>query len=595
MMLIDYCWFFSLPIAAGCQPDAPDLFVKITLEDGCHEFVEDSPLRFDEHHTGAERGCAAIMSEFVAMTLLVLCYILPLLCLALYLGGKSESWFLLLVGIGIPIIFMCILGMPVRREAPEDRYKNTYESHCFFGFSVNGARFSFYNYAKPLASFLKGAMNPTDFRRTYGQWFVDQKGNDPSRGVNFGGNTTMIYDWEGCRERLESMGERLRTGSAKRESELALVVMNNLMFPEVGRFALGYGTEDHALVRPFLASLFDGGRGRTWDQEKLRRLFASYLGKVEKFDHNLVTRNALDIFSPFRSKTLVTQLCLKVFHQIVFGAPLSDDDAVELAALQSTQLIPAVCPARVTRSFAMWSLLAGPARAQCAKWIGRYKALFRKLRASSGSGIKWPEQGADEGEDDARLTLLASAFLDTMTQAGGRSVPLAIDLALGYILTKNKPPALAVECDAGLDEFTKDPDKIRTLIIECMRFHPPVTTIPTWVHGTKTGDPKWKHELICLDRACADKKVFRDPDKFRMDRDQTKSMAWGEFAYVNGQVEDPHSYGCPGKELSIDMTVAFVLAFFESGPWEPAPGTLDIKLNYYGTVNGITCRKVKKG
>ena len=35
--------------------------------------------------------------------------------------------------------------------------------------------------------------------------------------------------------------------------------------------------------------------------------------------------------------------------------------------------------------------------------------------------------------------MLGSTFLDAMLFAGGRSVPLAMDLVLGYILTTNKP------------------------------------------------------------------------------------------------------------------------------------------------------------
>jgi len=248
------------------------------------------------------------------------------------------------------------------------------------------------------------------------------------------------------------------------------------------------------------------------------------------------------------------------------------------------------------------------------------------------------------------LDILASAFLDTMTQAGGRSVPLAIDLTLGRILSKSKPP-----CLRGVN--FKEPDNIRMLMMENMRFHPPVTVLPTWVlkkesrtyrviskaHvfasvdswdtiGEKeqgeevlvTGlpkaangyvmvpiapegamdkgalaakeedDPEWKHELICLDRACADPEVFPEPDEFRLDRWQDRnsscSMAWGDFAYVEGRKEHPHSHGCPGKELSINMTVAFVMAYNEAGPWEL--DTQDVKFNFYGT-KGFKCTKGK--
>merc|ERR1740121_1558209 len=121
-----------------------------------------------------------------------------------------------------------------------------------------------------------------------------------------------------------------------------------------------------------------------------------------------------------------------------------------------------------------------------------------------------------------------------------------------------------------------------------MRYHPPVTVLPTWV---QEGDDEseWKHELICLDRACADPDVFQDPDEFILHRDnaESASMAWGDFATVGGDTAHPHSHCCPGKELSINMVMAFVLAYQEMGPWDYND---DIKFNYYGS-KGFKCSK----
>jgi len=124
--------------------------------------------------------------------------------------------------------------------------------------------------------------------------------------------------------------------------------------------------------------------------------------------------------------------------------------------------------------------------------------------------------------------------------------------------------------------------------MECMRFHPPVTVIPTWVPDENGDDGAWKHELICLDRACADPGVFPEPNEFKLGRGPACSMAWGDFAQVNGRKDHPHSHGCPGQQLSIEMVIAFVMEYWAAGEWELH--TSDIKINYYGT-KGFKCTK----
>lgn len=570
MMIVDYCWFLSLPLAASFQPAAPNLIYRVRLEDSWAAYENDDVDEWDEEdEEHADTHCATALCRVYATMLIVWSWVIPIFAFVLYCAGpghpKTLRWEILLgIGIGAPILITCILWIPIHCDTPDDDYR----SGCCGSFSVNGASFNFCNYTKRLLDFAKGAAKD-DFRPAYGQWFVDQCDDDDDQvGVRFGGNTEMIYGWQAVKERLESMGERAADDTMKRESELALSVMNNLMWPEAGKFALGYDKDHHAFVRPYLASVFDLGEGTTWTAQMLQEEFRKHFSSISVLDHNLVSRNMTDVTNPAKSKTIVTQMCLKVLHKVAFGVKISSDDASELAALQTTQLLPAVCPASVTRTFWMWSIVAGPARNVCVKWIRRYKVLIQK---------KWPEL---DGADDDRLNLLASAFLDTMTQAGGRSVPLAIDLTLGYMLSINSPDSLD-------DVDFQQPGNIRKLMMECMRYHPPVTVIPTWVQSEDDGE--WKHQLICLDRACADPEVFPDPDEFRLDRDPRCSMAWADFAFVDGQKDHPHSHGCPGKELSINMTVAFVQAYQAAGPWELQ--TDDIKINFYGT-KGFKCTKI---
>ncbi|CAK0812660.1 unnamed protein product [Prorocentrum cordatum] len=503
----------------------------------------------------------------VATTMILWAWVIPFLMLLLYLAGSEHNPYLLLgIVVFVPLLIVCFLCMPIRCELdPSDNYTGG-----FIGFTLRDAQFSFSNYTGKLLSFAKAA-SKKNFRHAYGQWFADQCQDDEDVGVHVGGNTEMIYGWQACKERLETLGERIKAGKVQREreSELPLLVMNNLTWPEAGRFALGFSAKDHAFVRPYLASVFDCGRGRTWTADTLRAEFRAHFSKLQVLGHDPVTRNLTDITNPSQSKAVVTQMCLKVLHKIAFGRAITDADAIELAALQTTQLLPAVCPAMVARSFWIWSIVGGPARDQCAKWIKRYKGLIEQ---------KWPE--LDSG-DDYRVDLLASAFLDAMTQAGGRSVPLAIDLTLGYILSKNRP-----ECLDDVD--FREPERIKQFLMECMRFHPPVTVIPTWVPDERKSNGEWKHELICLNRAFPNPDIFSDPDEFKLDRDPACSMAWSNFAYVDGKKEEPDSHGCPGKQLSIGMAVVFIMEYWFAGEWEPH--TDDIKFNYYGT-KGFKCTK----
>ena len=71
---------------------------------------------------------------------------------------------------------------------------------------------------------------------------------------------------------------------------------------------------------------------------------------------------------------------------------------------------------------------------------------------------------------------------------------------------------------AGVD-FKKE-ENIRSLMMEAMRFHPVVTTVPYWVKsdGTSTGQGTWEHEAVCIDRALADPAVFPNPNTFLLNR-----------------------------------------------------------------------------
>lgn len=454
--------------------------------------------------------------------------------------------------------------IPVGPDPNVDSY-----SSSFLGFSLNGNVFTFGNYVQPLLDFPTAAASST-WRIDLARWFDGFAQNDPLVGRGVGPNSVMYYSFSKVREQLEDIGPAISGNRMKRESELALVYFNNLMWPEAGRFTLGLPNEDHAIVRPYLADMFDDSFGATWNPSILRSMFRAEFAQVDLIENDNTAghRFVHDLTSPTRTKSYITQVTLRVLHRIALGINLTKDESVELAAMQSALLVVATLPGRLAQGMLVWKLVGKPFLLKRQHYIEIYKAAI----VNRWSSNKWAPR---------KLDLVASAFFDAIMAAGGRSVPLAIDVVMGYILTKNKPTGIV-----GVD-FSEERN-IRSLMIEAMRYHPPVTTLPRWI--SDDNGSTWLHEGICLDRACADPTVFPDPDSFILNRpglrsedlgNASRSIAWGDFALVDGKNNHPNSHACPGKQLSISMVVAFVQEFQAAGPWQVESD--DIVLNYYGT------------
>jgi len=510
---------------------------------------------------------------FVGLLCAVAC-IAPLECVISWIAGVGHGKILCAAAFGVPIIACCILCFPISYDG-----EALESSGCCCGFRLNGAEFGISNYFNRLTTFAKAASSSgfsddgkvAKFRVKLRRWFDDQTDGDPNLGIKFGGNTQMVYSWSDCKQRMTAMGSRISQQTLKRENELALVVLNNSM----GKFGLGTSNKAHSIVRPYLAHLFDCAEGEGWTFQRLQSQFEGFFADLDILDHNLVTRNVFDVVAPSKSKTIVTQMVLKILHRIAVGMDINDEEAKELAAMQTTDLLPMACPLQCAKTFFMTACLTNPVRQQESKWCARYK---RAIQA------KWPVMAFHGGRpwNEASLNVTASAFLDAMLQAGGRSVPLAIDLVMGYMLSKNKPP-----CLNGVD-FTNETN-IKALLFEAMRYHPPVTTVPLWTRDTPDSE-EWIHECICLDRALADAEVFPQPDVFDISRPNNEecSMAWADPALVNNDKAHPDSHACPGQQLSINMVIAFVKAYQAAGQWDYDD---NINFNYYGTSKGFKCKK----
>eukprot|EP00913_Durusdinium_trenchii_P022590 g21214.t1 len=157
---------------------------------------------------------------------------------------------------------------------------------------------------------------------------------------------------------------------------------------------------------------------------------------VSVLDHNNRTghRGSREPFFPSLSKNIVTQWTVKILHKVALDIDLTDSEMQDLAALQTVNLVVAGATSRVARMFLMWAFFTNPNLITRARFIAKYRPFIRK---------RWP----NVEWTNKKLDLLSSVFLDAVMFAGGRSVPVSIDLVMGYILTKNKPERWCITTD----------------------------------------------------------------------------------------------------------------------------------------------------
>lgn len=88
-----------------------------------------------------------------------------------------------------------------------------------------------------------------------------------------------------------------------------------------------------------------------------------------------------------------------------------------------------------------------------------------------------------------------------------------------------------------------------------------------------------------LDRPCCTCSFLR-----LQESSTSNSIAWAEFACIDGKIGHPFSHCCPAKDLSINMIVAFVQEYHAAGPWRVVDDNIDF--DYYGTLHGFKCVKL---
>jgi hypothetical protein len=434
--------------------------------------------------------------------------------------------------------------------------------------AVFGTTFTFFNYDVIMWQY-RDAAAKQDGGQALSVWYAGLTEEDPWVGVGPGPNTLTSYGWQHVKELFDTFKPRTQQGTMKRYNELGLQILDDAMWPETGTSMFGLSNSDHALVRPYLFDSLDGAQGAwdercrgkdCWNRPWLQQVIRGTLQQLDSFSQD-------DLF------WMITQ----ILHKIHLNMDVSKAEAQDFASFQS----------RLISQLPFGALIPGRYPASKRKdYLEAYKAAIEQ---------KW---NREKWQDvPMKHVTIASAMLDSLTLAGGYGVPKALDHLLAMMYMNTEPgPSVRKDLDIMNDQRAHiwDEAKLHHFIMEALRLFPPVKAVPRWI--TDDGGLTWQHQILSVEQAFKDPRVFPEPLEFQLGRpglnfhDSSLSVgcspldAWAEF--------DPgaKNHECLAKELTMQILVAFLKEFQATGPWILDDTSGSIRLSSYGS-SGWTLRK----
>jgi len=343
-----------------------------------------------------------------------------------------------------------------------------------------------------------------------------------------GEDTTSIIGWSLAKRTLENVGPALARHDRFRGNELGIQLLNDALWPEKPSkegLSLGDDNYDHAALRPIL----DKFVGPEMASDPVIK------DKVRQAAEKLVATNFLDTGTSIKKWTTI------LLHEFHLGMKLTDAEADEFVGKMGTFLYTSFLP----KEMAISTLTSG-----LKTWKeGRLTAYKAALATHLHNWTAYTPQ---------QQTAIASGTLDSLVFAGGVSVPTVLKNAFGILYGDYGASQLGAN-------FQLKESQILPFVLETVRRFPPVAGFPSWDRKTNT------HTAVNLLMSSADespeawgptaKKFVMRPIKEYHD----KSIAWADFALVNGDNGHPFSHACPAKDLSIMMVAEFLRVWVRQG------------------------------
>merc|ERR1712232_574220 len=413
-----------------------------------------------------------------------------------------------------------------------------------------GTTFTADNYQRDMIDFLNAGMRNDDGLSSQA-WNVKGTGQTQvTAGLVRSGpgpNTETILGFNDSLHILSQYPAKIEAGTIERGNELGMQILGTGAWPEapggLKSIGLGQTRENHAFVRPYLANALDSNVA--WSDDWLEQKAAAFFTNRDQVDSSDV-------------KWWIAQL----LHKIHVDLDISETDAKEFASYMSSILLLIPFSEQDLQGYVLRNALS--VQATLAKKASYLDALKSSIRA------KYADEAFVSGNDEEKITLLASVFLDSLQFAGGISVPTVLQ----YVL------ALTHRADNSRQQDLKGVrlsiDNYEWVLWETLRRYAPVAGVPSW---EKQIDGSFKHVVPKLTAALQDSSVFENPLDFK-NRGQaayesklkSTGLPWaGPAVHKFSEGPDaadtaaPHSRNCPAQDLSFRIMKAFLKAFVERG------------------------------
>lgn len=354
-----------------------------------------------------------------------------------------------------------------------------------------------------------------------------------------GPNAHNELTWAEVVRQLQTVPQKQDAGTIIRGNELGYLMLSDKLWErDVKTMGLGLSVDDHAWVRPMfdrvIGSSAEGDEeGKVWSAKKVKASLDEFLGDKKVL----------------QSSSDVSGWATKLNHKFHFDMTLDDELVKKFSAFQGSAVPASLDLPGFVQDYALGIEAVQDERDE---WLERYRKAIREDKR----GLLTEANGADS----EHMTLLASAFMDSLLFAGGLSVPGIILVGLAMLYSENSPMQ-GEHLHAG---------NAQQFAYEVLRRYPGVVGFPWW------SPDHTRHSIMNIAMTLRDPRAWgEDSLEFKLRPLDTYKefarVAWAEPA--NGPaayaVPDPgrtgnllpSSRGCPGQALSMVMLTEFFKAW----------------------------------